>query len=801
LVPLIDAIDEMLAGVDDMLATLIPAPVIGGDAATFEEVTASVTGTLTDLRATFNELNEAVISPVTQVFDDVKVGLVDIRTVVANASVTIPQYINTVSILSYLYDVAQPLTTVLEGFGPGEQLSAVVSIFSQVQDDVATALGPLAEGLQATSNAVKYFAGDSQEVLNNISPQAQAALQSLKDAANALRPVVHGFRKAEQAIAPLRWMLETASFFVDKVLTPMLQCIVQTTRLDGLVNDVKTSLLQKLEIGDVARLVQSNVNPTTEQAQGSNVSSQQGAKLADAFAQLSSALGQYRNNQSEALQNATRALITVITGTAIDPSKAAPIFPGGAVPQLNGSSTAPTAVSSALAASGPAVSGLQPEFNRVQAVHSANAGTLAVRPLVLTQVTTQVGNGGTCTALPTIDATAWPRSADLVGTLQELIGEVAQLSTDAQTLQASLASLGTSLRLPADFQAQVADMVTVLHTCSDLADSLVAFNFEAINTVTSLVQPVVVQQLQAVEAVTVAVITLQDAMEQLSTTSQSVLAAMPQTAVIDDTLNRLDGWVLALQQLIALVEICNKLDAQHGNQNAGDLAALKTGIEASATSLMGTLNGNDSAKQTGITGQVRAAGASVKSLQNALDAYSGALSGLSKYSQVISSQALPALQSTAHLMGTIDSIFDPLSNLLRVGNCVPGNGSTAKADAATAVERIIQAGQSAAIPPSDTFTNLANQFGEAVLPLGQIAQAVTEAATTISGPVVNAFQSQSPALTQALTSLSQLLQQTKSYEIKNEDGSVSNLANDIVDQAFVNQAKALLSKMPVSQTI
>jgi len=769
------AVKDVVLLLDGAVGALSPIPVVGEIADALEEgVLQPATDLLGEISQTFDETYQEIVKPAIDVLNDLKTGLADITSVVNEVSITVPQYLNTVEVLSYLLDIAQPLTSVLEGTAPGDRLNTVVETLVTVKNEVGQALAPFADGLSAIEKGVSPFATKLQQVFDKMGSGAKQALDGLESAGKLLKPIANAFHKAIDAFAPVRWALDAIKWVTDHVLKPVVHWILKVTGLQKLVDEAKDKVLNWIGVGPVLKAVQSSVDPKTVQGDGSSVDSQQGSATTTAFEDLGKALGQYRTNRSAALKDASYALVSAITGTPVDPSKSTPLPPWPQPPDLNGNDTAPTAGLAEAFVFGDADPDgrLRALFAAVRSIHSDAASVGSVEPLSLLMLAADADD----TPLPPIDPAKWPHSASVVSDVTAAVGQVTALAQAAATLGTSLDGFQTSLALPAEFEAQMAALQTAFKTSDDVVQLLKELDLSFLDQLLVPVDSVLQSQLQDIQDVTASVPKLQGAVQSLSTAAAGVITQMPNADVIHTAVQRMDGWVLGLQQLVAIIE--------EGYANAkgdtSDLDAEKAQIEASAQALAARL---ETLVQT-----VQALTTSIASLQQALDTYSSSLTNLSSHSEAISTKALPSIQHVAVILGKIDSIFDPLSSLLQAENCVDADASQ-KTWAQTARELMIQTAQTAATPPPASFTALIADFASQALPLGQIETAIQAATSAITTQAVTAFQSNAGTLQSSLQSLTQTLQQTQTYSFTDpKTGKTTETPNDLVDQSFVDQA-------------
>lgn len=791
-------VEDAVDGAEGIIPVLSPIPVVGEVADAFDGVLASINSVITATTDTFEEINGAIITPVMDVLDDVKKGMVDLQKVVTMVSTTVPQYVNTVSILSYLMDIAYPLTQLLVGTEPGERLNKVVTELNTVKDKVGTAVKPLADGLKKITDGIKYFADEVKKMLEKLfdaidsflrdklgykGPKlsVDTAINGIEHAAQIAGSIMSGLEKAVTSLAPVRWALDAIKWITDHILKPVINWIMKHTGLQKLVDSAEEAVCKKLGVEDIFGFIKGEVDNDGIQSKKQEAGSEQSGATVKAFSDFAEALGNYRNNKSEALKDATFGLVSAITGTPIDPDQGGVMPDWPDVPDLNSNSS-----DGSVALMQPGYSlrdrELDRAFDAIDAMHSSRLAAGSGKPAL--GITSLLVSADGPVPLPAVDPKAWPNCSALIDKAKEVAGTLTVLSTDSTTLYTSMKGFDGSLVLPDAFGSQVADMHEALITCDDFLKFVLAFKVDFINTLVAGVEPIITKQMDDCTQVTGEVQPLQAAFTEVEVAASGVRDAMPKTGLVSKTIGRLDGWAIAVQQLVAIMERAADKSGDEEGKYDDRIDQLKSQIEASAQDLMDRLENIDSA--------IQSAHASTKQLVHALDDYSGALSPLSTHSQAMSVKAMPALHRTAHVLGIIDSIFDPLSCLLQVEGCVDGD-TMVKKGASFAAEAIQGVGEAAS--KVEAFEKIAEDFAEQVLPMGQIASAMSNASGVLSEVVADTFKTQAAKLGGAYGKLSDLLKQTKQYESKDKDGKPLTIANDLVDGKFVEDIQTLLKQM------
>lgn len=759
-----DLISGAVTAIEAAVHVLDAVPGLGEVTEVADDVVSAAKEAIDTLRQVFGQLKTDILDPVMHVLDDVKTGLADIRTVVQVAGQRIPQYLNTIQILDYLAEVAGPLTDVLKGSDAADRLGAILTHLDDVKRAVATALKPFAEALKAIETAVGFFAHTVKEAVDALGGPSGAAMTALHDVNALLKPVEHAFHRVVHVIKPLKWALDAIHWVEKHVLKPAVDKILKATGLSHLLDGLEHTVEEKLGIAPLVDMVRGHVSSGDMRTNGASTGKAGARDLSGNWGGLGDALSGYRGSHDEVLRTGVEGLVTAVVGTAIDPDKPSQIPDWPDPPPLRQTGAA---ASGFLARN----SALAVQFARVARIGS----TAAPRPPLRLAVLLAAGDD-----LPPVDAATWPQASAVLTTIGTSSDHLAALQTAAATLETRLAAFDASLALPATFSDQVSDLATLFGTSADLL-TLIA-RFDLFDAVLTPLRTIVQHQRGELTAVTGALPGLQKAVAAMDQAARPVIAAAPAGSAIEEAIGRLDGWAVGIHQLVGLVTQGRAADATAGGKLAPRFDALAAQIEAASQDLSKRLGAVD-AEAAGLA-------TAIGGMNDALGAYAGALGALSAHSTLIGTKALPSLDHAAGILGTIDSIFDPLSALLDQMHCVDA-GDTMKSGAAAAVAAMKARANDGSAPGLQTLAALFDQVADRALPLGQLAQAVADATSTIGDTAVERFQASAKPLPDRLSGLAAALAETRSYEAPGKDGTREAVANDLVDQVLADAAQAL----------
>jgi archaellum component FlaC len=781
-------IDSIILILGDVLDFLDPIPIVGEIAGVISGAVETAGSALKDALTVAEDLNKETIQPVIDVLNDVKKGLQDIRVVVVDISQKVPGYINTIETLHYLSEIAEPVVKVLKGTDAADKLYEILKTFNEVQEDLGKALDVFTPVLKTADKGVKEFTTALDAIKKVMGSDVEDVLGALNSAAKALTPISNGFHRMEDSIKPLAWVLDALSCIFNKILKPVIDAIMHATHLDDLVKSAEDEIFKKLGISGVIDLSNNNINKDDLSSIGSSTGSSTGEDSSRLWDAVETALGQYSSGQG-GTKTAILSLVSAITNTEIDPGKPSqsPPFP----PMSPDLTPAKTPASSELKAS------------------------IIYKPRLINQIDTDIVNnienppsvrfysksifgmavkGNDPSPLPKIDPTVWPNSAKLIDSISTLCTGLDSLAPSAAKFEGSIYHFEKSLSLPATFTQQVSDLSSLLTDSVNILDFLETLKVKFVAELVKPFDDVAHDQNTKMKAVINELPDLNTAMANLDSASKDVIASIPKTKVIDDVIHRIEGWSMSITQIIQLVIEARTNDATEGNKRKAEIDAFAEKLEAIAASI--------SDKVDNISSESDTLNSAISAIQLGLDSYTTTLKNISDHSTLISSKVLPVADKAVHILGIVNSIIDPLSNLLQAENCIDASNPM-KIFAATAIDTINTVGEDAAKAQPELFVEFAEGLAEAVLPLTQLAADVQKATSSINDNTVDAFDKQSANLVNGLKQLNDDLVQSKSYTttIKTREGGTKTITinNDLINQDLLDEANKIIDSFNIPQ--
>ena len=570
-------IDTLAGLLAEVLEFLSPIPIVGEVVDVIASAVEAGVDVIASVVDTAQTLNTDVIQPVVTVLNDIATGLGDIRAVVVEIGQTVPGYINTIEILNYLSGVAAPIAKVLEGTGPAQQLNDLLQDFATVQTDVGAALAAFDPAITAIGAAVAAVASVLTAISNGIGTAGADALKVVQGVLSVTQPIYDGFMRVENAITPLKWVLDALECIFNTILKPVIDFILEVTGLQALVDNVGKAIFDKLGLTPVLTQISSSTDVGAVSSNGGGVGTGKGQAAQSLWAATQTALGQYRGGNGSGTAVAVDSMIAAITGTAIAPGKVGvpPPFPPPS-PRLAGNSGTPSGVATALF-----VPRRIPRFDAVRlAPLQRPTPRAAPRSLKATAAA-----AGIASAANRVDPAAWPHTAALIADIDMLVQALDTLSPEAASLQAALTGMDAALTLPGTFGQQVTILGQLLGDAVTILDFLGTVELAALQGLVAPFDQVAHDQNAALAQVSAAIPALQAAVGTLTPSVAAVIAAVPSGADIGSTLSRIEGWQTSATQLVTMVRQARLKDAAKGNANAAAIDTLAAQVEASAADL------------------------------------------------------------------------------------------------------------------------------------------------------------------------------------------------------------------------
>ncbi|MBF0383762.1 MAG: hypothetical protein HQL69_22320 [Magnetococcales bacterium] len=576
----------------------------------------------------------------------------------------------------------------------------------------------------------------------------------------------------KSAIKPIEWVLDAVSCIIDKVLKPVIDAILKATGLDYLVKKLENALMEKLGINDVIEKIEAHFHLDdilhNTGVLDPDTSGSASVTMSNGWTNLSSSLGQYYTQKNDTARVAIGGLYTAITGSPLDPNKPAVIPHWPKPPKLKhpDEQEGQTNRGRLLLAAPSAHPRRRKPFDALDKIL-----TVTQKPHLLkahrTPPPLRLGNPFT------LHAERWQHVDTLDETIDKACDRLNGLTDKVHLVSENLKQLDASLSIPTTFHAQIVDLKIFLTGGRDFL--LFLGNIEIFQDVLPPVAGVIQTQVTACEDVDRDAPLLQKAVDAIETSIGPALTHIPTTLTISQSCTKMQGWKQGALTLAKTIDIGHEMatEASHTEELNGYSNTVNDRFKAVSDIARDIYTTAD-----GISN-------SLDALNEALVLYANTLTPISEHDQLISDEALPTADKAARILSTIDSIFDPLAELLIRTQCVDGN-TPIKVGANFAMDTIKNVAESG----KDSWLNRVIQLLQALadkgLPLGQLHEDMNKASETLSTNVVADITSAASDLATQMDKLNALLKESMTFTFKDAKDKEHTVENQFIQGDMTN---------------
>jgi hypothetical protein len=768
-------IKDVLLVLDEALLLLDPIPIIGEIAAAGETVVSFASSVCGTVQTTAGNFVKAVVDPVRIAFDDLRVGIQKAIGILRTIAQTVPEYLNTIQILSYLERVAVPLVGLLKGTDAGKRLLSLSQEFEALQREVTKILEPVAgfvKNLAAAVGAIDRVLGEAFQQVKKTAADVLSGLQYIE---NVFRPIRDGFNKVLHAIKPVKWALDALRWIFDKVVKPVIDKILQATGLNkAIFEPLKREVEERLGIKPIVDMVEGKLSVAGADAW------QKGAGMAAATAggedwgKLAALLAKYNTRDSEGTGKDILLLINAITGGEIDPDAPPPPIPDWPdVPDFGGDKSRV----GRLFAEG---------LDRNQRLDRIESGFAAMAQMQGLSMAARAPAGERLLLMDLMGAEARTSAQDMpnVAALEDKARSAAQalkqVEGAAPALMQNLQLFDQARDLPAAFDEQMEDFAALFSSSVEFADFLQQFEFVK-PVVDDLVEPLRAHA-DLASGIKTSARQLCDAGLRVDAQIQALEAAAPRAQVFTDAFDFFDAAASGASSLAQVIDAARELDREHLDGRFGPrLDELAGQVDAAAGGLVRQLGEVEASATAAIEG--------AESINDYLAGYASGFTTLQGSAGIVGKEALPALTSGVHYFGLFVSILDPMSCLLKATVCKDADNRYKK-EAAGYIEAF-ESGAKSFFEQNKALVEQA--FGFVIgtqVPMAQIRRDI-DAIVAFSGSGQPELDATVARVGHSLAQLAQAMQPAQSYT----DEAGKRVDNVLVDQSFASAASTLFTEI------
>ncbi|MCK0127583.1 hypothetical protein [Erythrobacter sp. F6033] len=675
-------IEEILETVSALCQALIEVPFVDVVAEIAAGILDDVAEFLTDVQSTIDPIIKDVVTPCKDLFSDLAKSMKEAVDIVTTLSQTLPDYLNTVQILSYCLDLVDDILPYLAGTQSQTSTEKFVAEMIKIRDDVATVLTPLAT---FASDLVTVY-HDIENAMGTAFSDVESIVQTVKDGLGEFEkimdPISHAFHAIEDAIAPVKWVLDAVASLINKILAPIIHAVLEATGIEALLKPLETKLEDALGVGPLFNLLDKHCDKSQTESWNSKAGPSSVASGKSSLSELGGYLKKYdtrdKGNTYALIQDMINAILAAPGNGKLPVPPKWPYPPkikgAGGVTLLD--PTDPAGDSS------PALAKFTSDLERqrLQRIMSKQFAAIEqmARPF---EIEVDAPPSQPLWVTETLlDKKLIKSSYDAIGlpNVTLLLAEAAtakknltQAESIGPAIAAKLKLFDQSRQLPSNFQTQMEDFSTIFNDCSEVVGFLAGFSWSP-SCLTKVQSDLAGEAALSKTAYTEAQ-ALETAADSVESAIQKVEAAIPAHNTFTRLLQFIDQIAAGACSAGNTLRRAQALDAKLSGKYSSQIAKITAQIDgdaAIALSQMKSINSLavDAMNQAG-------------TIEAYLTNYAGNFSQLTKDSSIVAAKAMPSLSSATSTCNTLASIIDPLSGILTDLNCKSAKNSSVVSDA------------------------------------------------------------------------------------------------------------------------
>ena len=595
---------------------------------------------------------------------------------ISTVATTIPDYLNTISILSYCLDIANIILPLLQDGNPAiASTKSFIDMMTTVRNDVGDALNIFVPFIQTLADVIAKIIAFAKSFPSTIQDTIEKVKNGFQSFESVLSPIKDATDAIESALAPVKWALDAASCIFDTVFKPVIDAVLDATGLSSLFDGLLDKLEGALHLDDVFSLGNLfkgvDVNDWAAAA-GSNAVQTKGVS---SWSSVAVQLAQYDSRDKGKTYTLITTLVADISGSPV--GSGTPRLPDWPqVPKIN---TASTQVS-----------------NESKPAHAYSIAAIAPQPGTIYLRNKRAILISNCTNLLLTISTAAPHSAMKLGevnpspsssviwvtdvlakakliqpnydglpAVSDLVAFAKVVKQDLAKAEALGASLVNSLQvfdgsrqLPAALKEEVNDFAVLFQDGERLMEFLLNFGWA---------QGIFQDLQQAFKDQVADASLLNSTADQLVTTATSIDNVILQVIAMQPTQQQfVDGLAFIDKIVSSSVTIANVFQGVFKLKSSPDaltrLTAMRDSVNTEAISVKQQL--------TDIHNTVMNALATAQSIISFLSQFADQFVSISGNIAKITQVGLPKLTQVVRVSNVVASILDPLEGIMNDMNCV-----------------------------------------------------------------------------------------------------------------------------------
>ncbi|MCB2406984.1 hypothetical protein [Hymenobacter lucidus] len=749
----LNAATSDISDVQEVCLGLSPVPIVGELADAVADACTTINDTVGNAIKQINDFVQDTVSPANGVITDIKAGVADVDKALDDIADYVPIFTNTLAILQALDSIAENLITALAGSDLATRLTSLRTTYDTLRQDVEAGITTVKSVTQPISDALDAVAGPIETTVGYAGNVA-SAISSLGTVTGILDPIKSALDTVENAIAPVKWALDAVSCIFNKVLSPVINEVLEATGLQSLVDGIGKKLADALGISAILNDIEDAVSIQDLDTFATVIKNDAGSAASTflgGWQQIKTALGKYSVNQDQARDQAIKDFVAAIAaapaGSDVGIVPNWPLPPKNYVPPV-----APAPKPSAYAA----------QFTSIHQQLQALAAPLPLAAVARFTALAQVAEPALGPLGP-----QWAPVVTMAAAVDPTNAAMATVRPAITQLNAKYAVFADTTPLASALGDQIGDITILLQTAAALIKLI--DTFPLLGSVLTPLAAALNDQLSLCDAGTKAVVALNGAIGTVAPAVKTAGAAAPAPTLLTASAAKMTGWAKGAEMLARSIDQARTV--KQTATSGPDLDAKQAQLNARCAALTGTL-------QT-IAQCASDVNTQTKALDDQLVSYANALLEIATHGQLMSQQGQATADQVTKLVSVIHSLINPLTLIVNILNCT---GTPMKTAASGVLQVVVHSAVSTATSSASAVQSLIDAGFNKFLPLSAMTTAAQAASNVLGAAMEAQLQKSSAAVSTALQTLQLQLQDSVSYTFPTADGTPSApVSNQFLD--------------------
>lgn len=239
---------ETLQILGSVCSALSAIPFVGFVAETASSICSEAINFIHKLNEVISNIITRVVNPLSKGFDELVESMQKAVSIISTIVITIPDYLNTIQILSYSLDISQKIVPILSGTSAAESTKEFIQEMVMIRKQVEQSIQPLEKFLKEISYVVLEIKNTLGNFFKNIEHSIETIKPGLEKFEDVIRPIKKAFDAIENAIAPLKWVLDAVESVMKNILEPIVDAICNAFGINALLKPLLNQIEQYLGV-------------------------------------------------------------------------------------------------------------------------------------------------------------------------------------------------------------------------------------------------------------------------------------------------------------------------------------------------------------------------------------------------------------------------------------------------------------------------------------------------------------------------------------------------------------------------